>query len=167
MNDIARESLLYDFYGNLLTDKKRGVMECYHEDDMSLGEIADEMGISRAAVHDSLKSAEAQLEQYEEKLGLLEKYEKAGALADEADAIIKSLERTMLEDAGSERIASGGAGSESKISGADGAAASKSDGMMDDMTEKASGAGGKEKSDAGADLKRLRDIIAALVEPGS
>ena len=92
MNDIARESLLYDFYGRLLTDKKRSVMECYHDDDMSLAEIADEMGISRAAVHDSLKSAEKQLEKYEEAFGLLEKYEKAGALAEEADAIISDLE---------------------------------------------------------------------------
>lgn len=133
MNDIARESLLYDFYGSLLTDKKRSVMECYHEDDMSLGEIADEMGISRAAVHDSLKSAEAQLEQYEEKLGLLAKYEKAGVLADEADAIIADLESVMSADAGSE----------SKISGADCAA-------------------GTAASGNGADLKRLHDIIAAL-----
>lgn len=91
MNDIARESLLYDFYGSLLTDKKRAVMECYHEDDMSLSEIAADMGISRAAVHDSLKSAEAQLEQYEEKLGLLEKYEKASVLAAEAESIISGL----------------------------------------------------------------------------
>ena len=92
MNEIARESLLYDFYGGLLTDKKQAVMECYHEDDMSLSEIAEDMGISRAAVHDSLKSAEAQLEQYEAKLGLLARYQKASMLADEADSIITELE---------------------------------------------------------------------------
>ena len=146
MNDIARESLLYDFYGSLLTDKKRSVMECSHEDDMSLGEIADEMGISRAAVHDSLKSAEAQLEQYEEKLGLRAKYEKAGELADEANAIIADLQSVRSADAGSE----------SKISGADnaaGTAAKRNAGMT--------------ANGSGADLKRLREIIAALAEPGS
>lgn len=95
MNNIARESLLYDFYGRLLTDKKRSVMECYHEDDMSLAEIADDMGISRAAVYDSLKSAEAQLEQYEEKIGLLAKYEKAASLSEEADRILKALENKV------------------------------------------------------------------------
>ncbi len=100
MNNIARESLLYDFYGKLLTDKKRSVMECYHEDDMSLAEIADDMGISRAAVYDSLKSAEAQLEQYEEKLGLLAKYEQAEMLADEAGSIIDGLESKTSEDTG-------------------------------------------------------------------
>ncbi|MBQ3281479.1 MAG: YlxM family DNA-binding protein [Eubacterium sp.] len=114
MNSIARESLLYDLYGSLLTDKKRTVMECYHEDDMSLGEIADDMGISRAAVHDSLKSAEAQLEQYEKKLGLLARYEKASMLADEADSIISGLESKTT----------------------------------------------------GAELTRLREIIAELAEPG-
>lgn len=91
MDNIARESLLYDFYGNLLTDKKRQVMELYHEDDMSLTEIADEMGISRAAVHDSLKSAEARLEKYEEKLGLLAKYESNAGLAERGVQILDVL----------------------------------------------------------------------------
>ena len=58
----ARVSLLYDFYGQLLTEKKRQVIELYHEEDMSLSEIASELGITRAAVHDSLKSAERALE---------------------------------------------------------------------------------------------------------
>ncbi|MBR3147681.1 MAG: YlxM family DNA-binding protein [Eubacterium sp.] len=89
MDRIARESLLYDFYGALLTDKKRQVMEMYHEDDMSLAEIADDMGITRAAVYDSLKSAEQQLEHYEEKLGLLAKYEADSELARKADEIIE------------------------------------------------------------------------------
>ena len=89
MDRIARESLLYDFYGALLTDKKRQVMEMYHEDDMSLAEIADDMGITRAAVYDSLKSAEQQLEHYEEKLGLLARYEADSELARKADEIIE------------------------------------------------------------------------------
>lgn len=100
MDNIARESLLYDFYGALLTDKKRQVMELYHEDDMSLAEIAGEMGISRAAVFDSLKSAEQQLEKYEEKLGLLAKYEKSASLAERADAVISkaSLDQKDAEE---------------------------------------------------------------------
>lgn len=70
----ARVSLLYDFYGQLLTEKKRQVIELYHEEDMSLSEIASELGITRAAVHDSLKSAEKALENYEEKLSLVERF---------------------------------------------------------------------------------------------
>ena len=71
MNNIARESLLYDFYGSLLTSKKRLVMELYHEENLTLSEIAEETGVSRAAVHDSQKSAEHKLEEYEDKLGMV------------------------------------------------------------------------------------------------
>ena len=91
MNSIARESLLYDFYGPLLTDRKRQVMEYYHEDDMSLSEIAEDMEISRAAVYDSLKSAEKQLEHYEEKLGLVKKYEDSENLSKKAEVIVSKL----------------------------------------------------------------------------
>lgn len=74
MNHIAEESLLFDFYGSLLTDKKQKVMRLYHEENMSLSEIAEDCGISRAAVYDSLKKAEKQLQEYENKLGMLESY---------------------------------------------------------------------------------------------
>lgn len=97
MDSIARESLLYDFYGALLTDKKRQVMECYHEDDMSLAEIAAEMKISRAAVYDSLKSAEQQLEKYEEKLGLVEKYEADSKLAEKARSLVGKSDAKLTE----------------------------------------------------------------------
>lgn len=71
---VLEISLLYDLYGKLLTDKKRMVMELYHENDLSLSEIAEEQGVSRAAVHDALKSAERSLRKYEKKLGLLAAY---------------------------------------------------------------------------------------------
>ncbi len=73
MNTIARESLLFDCYGDLLTDRKKSVMQMYHEDNLSLSEVAQELGVSRAAVHDCLKAARKQLEQYEEKLGMVER----------------------------------------------------------------------------------------------
>ncbi|MGN1381235.1 MAG: YlxM family DNA-binding protein [Eubacterium sp.] len=74
MNQIAEESLLFDFYGSLLTEKKQRVMRLYHEENMSLSEIADFCGITRAAVYDSLKKAEKQLREYEEKLGMVSSY---------------------------------------------------------------------------------------------
>ena len=74
MDKVAETSILYDLYGGLLTEKKRRVMELYHEEDLSLAEIAEEQGISRAAVHDALKSAEKNLKEYEEKLGLAKSY---------------------------------------------------------------------------------------------
>ena len=51
LDQITEASLLYDFYGNLLTERKRQVMELYHEENLSLSEIASEFGISRAAVY--------------------------------------------------------------------------------------------------------------------
>ena len=73
---VLELSLLFDLYGNLLTEKKRYVMELYHENDLSLSEIAEEQGISRAAVHDALKSAERSLREYERKLGFLGAYKR-------------------------------------------------------------------------------------------
>ena len=86
-DDIERveyASLLYDFYGALLNDPQREVMELYHEDNLSLAEIADETGTSRQAVHYTLKKAEKALEGFETKLGLIAAYEKNQKLASEA-----------------------------------------------------------------------------------
>ena len=73
---VEYASMLYDFYGSLLSEAKREVMSMYHEDNLSLSEIAEELGQSRQAVHYTLKKAEKALEEYEEKLGLIAAYEK-------------------------------------------------------------------------------------------
>ena len=67
-------SLLLDFYGALLTERQRECYTLHHEDDMSLGEIAEEMHISRQAVHDNIERAKASMEGYEQKLHLIEQY---------------------------------------------------------------------------------------------
>ena len=73
-DDVTKQSLLYDFYGQLLTKRQQEVMELYNEENLSLGEIADEFGISRQGVHDALHKAQKALEEYEEKLGLVERF---------------------------------------------------------------------------------------------
>lgn len=78
IDDIARQSLLYDFYGALLTERQREVMELYHEENLSLAEIAEEFGISRQGVHDALHKGEKSLNDYEAKLGLVEKFTRTG-----------------------------------------------------------------------------------------
>ena len=93
VDKIARASLLYDFYGALLTEKQRSVMALYHEENLSLQEIAEEYGISRQAVHDTLKKAEQALEGYEEKLGLIEKLNKAEEAVKDIDLIISEVEK--------------------------------------------------------------------------
>lgn len=63
-------SMLMDFYGQLLTQKRYDTLDLYYNQDMSLSEIAEEVGISRQGVRDNIKHGEQQLNEFEEKLGL-------------------------------------------------------------------------------------------------
>ena len=64
---------LLDFYGELLSERKRSVLEMYYDEDYSLSEIADLIGISRQGVRTIIKKSESELFFYEEKLGLAKK----------------------------------------------------------------------------------------------
>ena len=66
---------LFEFYGQLLTEKQQEILEDYCILDLSFGEISEELGISRQAVYDTIKRTEKQLDQYEEKLGLAARFE--------------------------------------------------------------------------------------------
>lgn len=90
IESIAENSLLYDFYGQLLSKRQQEVMALYHEENLSLSEIADEFGISRQAVHDTLKKAEMALIEYEQKLGLVEKLVNSRQAIAEIDRKIES-----------------------------------------------------------------------------
>ncbi|MBR2721492.1 MAG: winged helix-turn-helix transcriptional regulator [Clostridia bacterium] len=70
-------SFLLDFYGEVLSERKRTVLDYYYNDDLSLGEIAEEIGISRQGVRDLIKKAEEELHFYEEKLGLAARFSRA------------------------------------------------------------------------------------------
>lgn len=76
MEAFVRQSLLYDFYGDLLTDHQKEIFEAYVLDDLSLGEIAAETGISRQGVHDIIKRCNLLLSEYEEKLKLVDRFMK-------------------------------------------------------------------------------------------
>ena len=67
-------SLLMDFYGPLLTEHRRQVLEMYLNEDMGLQEIADALGISRQGVHEAVKTASNQLTKYEDTLGIARRY---------------------------------------------------------------------------------------------
>ena len=74
MDKVLKITLLYDFYGELLTEKQRNVIELYYLNDYSLNEIGEDYGISRQAVHEMIKRSEKILMQYEERLLLVDKY---------------------------------------------------------------------------------------------
>lgn len=98
IDNMAFESLLYDFYGVLLTDKQREVMELYHEENYSIVEIARELKVSKQAVYDNLKKSDRILREYEAKLGLmlglLKSRELIGSVQDRIDELMKSPELT-------------------------------------------------------------------------
>ena len=73
-------AVLLDVYGCMLTDKQRSAAESYYWEDLSLGEIAQNMGITRQAVRDSIKRSEQTVAELEDKLKLSEKYANAKAV---------------------------------------------------------------------------------------
>ena len=91
IDEITQASLLYDFYGQLLSKRQKEVMELYHEENLSLSEIAAEFDISRQGVHDALKNAEKSLKSYEEKLGLVAKFQKSSEAVKDIDGIIDNV----------------------------------------------------------------------------
>lgn len=103
MDNITEASLLFDFYGTLLSDRKKEVMELYHEENYSLAEIAQTLNVSRAAVYDSLKSAERALYDYEKKLGFLSAYlERSNAIkriSRELDIVEREVKGAEQEEA--------------------------------------------------------------------
>ena len=76
-------SVLYDFYGDLLTDKQQEVIELYYNEDLSLAEIAAHSGITRQGVRDSIKRGETQLREMEDRLGLAKRFDEIKGLLSE------------------------------------------------------------------------------------
>lgn len=121
MDGIYEKTLLYDFYGELLTPHQRSIYEEAVCQDLSLGEIAEEYGISRQGVHDQLRRCDRILQEYENKLHLVERFsdakarigeimeltrlpedssceQDAGAKLEERLRRIRELSRTLLQD---------------------------------------------------------------------
>ena len=73
--------MLYDFYGELLTEKQKELFDLYYNDDLSLAEISEHMGITRQGVRDGIMRAEHALRSTEEKLGLVARYRELSRLA--------------------------------------------------------------------------------------
>ena len=80
MEKIVEQGLLYDFYGDLLTEHQRAVYEDAVYNDMSLSELADAYEVSRQGIHDLLKRCDKILLGYEDKLHLVEKFTKIKGL---------------------------------------------------------------------------------------
>ncbi len=83
MEKIVEQTLLYDFYGELLTEHQQQIYEDVVFHDMSLSEIAQENGITRQGVHDLVRRCDKILQGYEEKLGLVTKFHQTRKMVEE------------------------------------------------------------------------------------
>ena len=80
--DAFKMTLLFDFYGTLLTEKQQSYFDLYYNQDFSLGEIAEQEGISRQGVHDAINRAETILQQMERTTGCVERMQQLRSIMD-------------------------------------------------------------------------------------
>ena len=90
-NQTYRMTMLYDFYGELLTDRQKEFFDLYYNEDLSLAEIAENAGISRQGVRDVIVRAEAIMTDLEDKTGLMKRFmlmqQQVQAILDAAEKI--------------------------------------------------------------------------------
>ena len=101
----VKVGLLFDYYGQFLTAKQRDVMHLYFENDYSLSEIAQELGVSRQAVHDMIKKARKSLEECEERLGLVLKVSEKDEAIKKIGKITEEIREMALDGAETDRKA--------------------------------------------------------------
>ncbi len=97
-DNIVYKSLLYDYYGELLTEKQKDIIDMYYNNDLTISEISEQVGISRQGVYDALKRAENTLENYERKLGLVEKFLQQKSLLTKIRLILDQALASEIED---------------------------------------------------------------------
>ncbi len=95
MEEKIEQAYLYDFYGELLNEHQRQIYEDYIFNDLSLGEIASEEGISRQGVHDMIKRCTRALEGYEKKLHLVQKFQSAKAKVERIHTLTKTFQENQ------------------------------------------------------------------------
>lgn len=97
MERIVEQGILYDFYGELLTEHQKKIYEDVVYNDLSLSEIAQENGISRQGVHDMVRRCNHMLTEYENKLHLVERFLKIRSGVDEMKHLSENTELTKEE----------------------------------------------------------------------
>lgn len=101
LNTLITRDLLYDFYGDLLTEHQKHIFEEVCFNDCSVSEVAREAGVSRQSISDLVRRTTDQLYSYEEKLGLAEKFRKQSAeirgIRELAEGFLSTGDRTCIE----------------------------------------------------------------------
>ena len=106
-NQTYRMTMLFDFYGELLTERQKEFFDLYYNEDLSLSEIAENSGISRQGVRDVIVRAEAAMQEVEDKTGLIRRFllmQKHIAAIQDAAAQLKTLNYRQYEDPRIEKL---------------------------------------------------------------
>lgn len=98
MDELLQKSLLFDFYGELLTEHQKNIYESFVFEDMSLSEVANEQGITRQGVHDLVKRCDKILAGYEAKLHLVEKFSAIKQKVADIDELTRSTNDDNLDE---------------------------------------------------------------------
>ena len=101
MDKIIERGMLFDFYGELLTDHQKNIYSEAVYNDLSLSELSEETGISRQGVHDLIKRCDKQLSEYEDKLKLIEKFQSIKKRLKELEALVdgdKTVDSSLKEE---------------------------------------------------------------------
>lgn len=97
MEDVFETSLLLDFYGQLITARQYEILDLHCNNDYTLGEIAEQLNISRQGVHDNIRRARATLQEIEGKLGLVKKFAEQKRKSGEILAYINQMNPGRLD----------------------------------------------------------------------
>ncbi len=98
LDNITEISILYDFYGGLLPTKQREIFRLYYEDNLSLGEIAAEYGLTRQGIHETVKRGEKKLRDYDKRLQLVGKFKQEETVVHTLKETIEQLIRDREND---------------------------------------------------------------------
>lgn len=96
-NQAYRMALLYDFYGDILTDRQKEFYDLYYNEDLSLSEIAENYGISRQGVRDVIVRAEGTLNELEDKTGIIRRFHVMQDQLKEVQAAVDAIARRNAE----------------------------------------------------------------------
>ena len=101
-NQAYRMALLYDFYGDMLTDRQKEFYDLYYNEDLSLAEIAENYGITRQGVREVIVRAEAVLTELEDKTGIIKRFHKMqgqfAQIQEAVDVIAKRNDQNWQDD---------------------------------------------------------------------
>ena len=102
-NQAYRMAMLFDFYGDLLTERQREFYDLYYNDDLSLAEIAENYGISRQGVRDVIVRAEAAMTEIEDKTHIIRRFHQSrsaiAAIDDAAGRLLQCVDKRRYDDA--------------------------------------------------------------------